>query len=198
MSEEAVTRRKNLLLALGCGIFVMSMVGAAFAAVPLYQIFCRVTGYAGTTQVAVKAPAKVLDRTFKVSFDANIDRGLPLTFAPEQRSVEVKVGEAKTIYYRISNTSSKPITVVAGYNVAPGEMGPYFSKIQCFCFDAQTLAPKQTVELPVVFFIDPAITEDRNYDSLREVTLSYTYYPSRKPSAAAAPASSRTPASVPL
>jgi len=183
-------RTSHRLIGLCCGAFVVSMLGAAYAAVPLYSLFCKVTGYAGTTRVATVAPGRTIDRAFDVSFDANISRELPWTFEPDAHRVTVKAGEVKTIYYKITNTSHAETTGIAAYNVTPTETGAYFSKIQCFCFTEQKLAPGETLELPVVFFVDPAIADDRNLDTVREITLSYTYYPAKRtttPVASAAP-----------
>ena len=182
--------RQHRLIALCCGAFVLSMVGAAYAAVPLYSLFCKVTGYAGTTRVAAQAPGRTLDRQFDISFDSNINRELPWTFVPEARRVTVKAGEVKTIYYRITNTSQRETTGVAAYNVTPMETGAFFSKIQCFCFTEQKLGPGQSLELPVVFFVDPAVGDNKALDDVREITLSYTYYPAKRP---ATPVAAATP-----
>jgi len=182
--------RQHRLIALCCGAFVLSMIGAAYAAVPLYSLFCKVTGYAGTTRVAAAAPSRTLDRSFDISFDANINRDLPWTFVPEARRVTVKAGEVKTIYYKITNTSQSPTVGVAAYNVTPMETGAFFSKIQCFCFTEQKLGPGESLELPVVFFVDPAIADNKALDDVRDVTLSYTYYPAKRP---ASPVAAATP-----
>jgi len=182
--------RQHRLIALCCGAFVLSMVGAAYAAVPLYSLFCKVTGYAGTTRVAATAPTRVVDRTLDISFDANINRDLPWTFVPETRRVTVKAGEVKTIYYKITNTSQAPTIGVAAYNVTPMETGAFFSKIQCFCFTEQKLGPGESLELPVVFFVDPAIADNKALDDVRDITLSYTYYPAKRP---ASPVAAATP-----
>jgi cytochrome c oxidase assembly protein subunit 11 len=182
--------RQHRLIALCCGAFVLSMVGAAYAAVPLYSLFCKVTGYAGTTRVAERAPSRTLDRRFDISFDANINRELPWTFVPEARRVTVKAGEVKTIYYKITNTSQTETTGVAAYNVTPMETGAFFSKIQCFCFTEQKRGPGQSLELPVVFFVDPALADNKALDDVREITLSYTYYPAKRP---ATPVAAATP-----
>jgi cytochrome c oxidase assembly protein subunit 11 len=153
------------------------MVGAAYAAVPLYDWFCRVTGFNGTTQVATSMPSTVLDRTITVRFDANVGPGLPWRFAPEQRSIEVRLGEVVTVNYLVVNETARPITATAGYNVAPLTMGSFFQKVNCFCFTEQTLKPGEKREMPVVFYIDPALAQDSDGATLNTITLSYTFYP---------------------
>ncbi|MDQ0391557.1 cytochrome c oxidase assembly protein [Labrys monachus] len=180
--DRKKTRTSNRLVAVCCVAFVGSMLGAAYAAVPLYSLFCRVTGYGGTTRVAAQAPGRTIDRSFEVRFDSNINAALPWKFEPETRSVQVRAGEVKTVYYRITNLSSQATHATASYNVTPLETGAFFSKIQCFCFSSQTLGPGESQELPVVFFVDPAIDEDRDLHGVKTITLSYTYYPA-KPSA---------------
>ncbi|MDT3382577.1 cytochrome c oxidase assembly protein [Labrys neptuniae] len=171
----------NGVIAVSCIAFVASMVGAAYAAVPLYTLFCQVTGFAGTTRVAEAAPGQVLDRSFEVRFDSNINPALPWKFEPEQRSVTVKAGEVKTVYYKITNLSQETTYAAAAYNVTPQETGAYFSKIQCFCFTNQKLGPGESQELPVVFFVDPAIDKVDYLAGVHTITLSYTYYPAKPP-----------------
>jgi len=175
-------RRRDKIVAVSCGLFVAVMVGAAYAAVPLYDWFCRVTGFNGTTQVATSAPGTVLDRKITVRFDANTGPGLPWRFEPEQRSIEVRVGEVVTVNYLVINEVARPITASAVYNVVPLNMGAYFQKINCFCFTEQTLKPGEKREMPVVFYIDPAIVKDAEGAELNTITLSYTFYPQREPS----------------
>jgi len=182
--------RRNAVLALACAGVVAGMVGLAYASVPLYRLFCQVTGFAGTTQVAEKAPDEVLDRTVTVRFDSNVARDLDWTFGPERRSVELKIGETRLVYYRARNLADRPVTGTATFNVTPDWAGAYFNKIQCFCFTEQTLAAGESVDMPVVFFIDPAIVEDRAASRSMAITLSYTFYPvanPEKPVAAARP-----------
>jgi cytochrome c oxidase assembly protein subunit 11 len=186
----------NGLIAVCCLAFVASMVGAAYAAVPLYNMFCKATGFGGTTQVAEAAPAQTIDRSFEVRFDSNINPALPWTFEPEQRSVSVKAGEVRTVYYKITNLSDKTTYASAAYNVTPQETGAYFSKIQCFCFTNQSLAPGESRELPVVFFVDPAIDKVGYLHGVKTITLSYTYYPAKPPAtpvATAEPNTTNTP-----
>jgi len=176
------SRSRDLLVAAACGAFVAVMVGAAYAAVPLYNWFCRATGFGGTTQVAGSAPVQISQRRITVRFDANTGPGLPWRFEPEQRSIEVRVGEVITVNYLVINEVARPITASAVYNVVPLNMGAYFQKINCFCFTEQTLKPGEKREMPVVFYIDPAIVKDAEGAELNTITLSYTFYPQREPS----------------
>jgi cytochrome c oxidase assembly protein subunit 11 len=174
-------RRRDIVVAAACGVFVAAMVGAAYAAVPLYNWFCRTTGFAGTTQVATAAPPRVLDRKVKVRFDANIVGGLPWRFEPEQNSIEVKIGEVVTVNYRVVNESARDTVGVASYNVSPPTVGAYFSKINCFCFTDQRLAAGEKRDMTVVFFVDPELVKDAEQDGLDTITLSYTMHPARQP-----------------
>jgi cytochrome c oxidase assembly protein subunit 11 len=173
-------RRRDLLVAAACGVFAASMVGAAFAAVPLYNWFCRTTGFGGTTQVAIAGPAHALDRKMTVRFDANVSGGLPWRFEPEQTSIEVRIGEVVTVNYRVTNESARETVGQASYNVSPPTVGGYFSKINCFCFTEQRVKPGETREMPVVFFVDPELVKDAEQDGLNTITLSYTMYPVRQ------------------
>jgi cytochrome c oxidase assembly protein subunit 11 len=156
------------------------MVGAAYAAVPLYNWFCRTTGFGGTPQLATAAPAEVLGRTLKVRFDANVAGGLPWRFEPEQHSVNVKIGQVITVSYRVVNESARETVGVASYNVSPPTAGAYFSKINCFCFTDQRLKPSEKRDMTVVFFIAPELVKDSEQDGLDTITLSYTMYPARQ------------------
>jgi cytochrome c oxidase assembly protein subunit 11 len=158
----------------------------SYAAVPLYRMFCQVTGYAGTTQKAERASDVVLDRMVTVRFDANVTPGMAWEFEPEQRTMRVKVGENVLAFYKASNKSDKALTGEASFNVSPEIAGSYFAKIECFCFKEQTLAAGESVEMPVSFFIDPSIANDRDANLVREITLSYTFYPVTKPTGAVA------------
>lgn len=180
-NQDRTVRRRDLLVAGFCGVFVAAMIGAAYAAVPFYNWFCRKTGFGGTTQVAFSAPAEVLGRTIKVRFDANVGGGLPWKFEPEQAVAEVRIGQVVTVYYRVLNESARETVAQAAYNVSPTTVGAYFSKINCFCFTEQRLAPGEQRDLPVVFFVDPKITGDRDQDQLDTITLSYTMFPVRQP-----------------
>jgi cytochrome c oxidase assembly protein subunit 11 len=173
-------RRRDLLVANACGVFAAAMVGAAYAAVPLYNWFCRTTGFAGTTQVAAAAPAHALARKIVVRFDANVTGGLPWRFEPEQNSVEVRIGDVVTVNYLVTNESARETVGQASYNVSPPTVGAYFTKINCFCFTEQRFKPGETREMPVVFFVDPELAKDAEQDGLNTITLSYTMYPARQ------------------
>jgi len=171
------------MVATACGVFVAAMVGAAYAAVPLYNWFCRTTGFGGTTQVATAAPSHILDRKLKIRFDANVAGGLPWRFEAEQSSIEVKIGEVVTVSYSVVNESARETVGVASYNVSPPTAGVYFSKINCFCFTDQRLKGGEKRDMTVVFFVDPELAKDWEQDGLDTITLSYTMYPARQPEA---------------
>ncbi|MBI1684813.1 cytochrome c oxidase assembly protein [Caulobacter hibisci] len=173
---DTVQARRNKRVALICAAAFVGMVGAAYAAVPLYKLFCQATGFDGTVRRAQAAPTKVLDRTVQVRFDANI-RNLPWTFTTEQVSQDIKLGASGLAFFKVTNTSDKPQTGRAIYNVVPEQAGPYFQKIECFCFSNQTIQPGQTVEFPVVYFVDPRYAEDPETKGKSEITLSYTFFP---------------------
>ena len=173
-------RRRDKLVAVACGLCVAGMVGAAYAAVPFYNWFCRVTGFNGTTQVATAAPGTILDRRITVRFDANVGPGLPWRFEPEQTSIEVRLGEVVTVNYRVLNETARSITASAAYNVTPLTVGSYFTKINCFCFTEQTLAPGEKREMAVVFYVDQAFAADSENDGVNTITLSYTFFPVKK------------------
>ena len=173
---------KNRKVALLFATLVVAMVGLAYASVPLYRMFCQATGFGGTTQRAEAAPEATIDRHMKIIFDANTAPSLPWTFEPVQRSLIVKVGEENFAYYRATNRADHSITGTAVFNVTPDTAGAYFNKIQCFCFTEQTLKPGQSIELPVSFFVDPAIVDDHGMDKVATITLSYTFYPAGEPS----------------
>lgn len=151
------------------------MLGLAFASKPLYDTFCRVTGYGGTTQVATAAADRILDRQVRVRFDANVI-GAPLEFRPVDRTITAKLGQNVMARYQVTNTSDQPIRAIASYNVAPYKTGRYFQKLQCFCFEAQTYNPGETVDLPVIFYVDPRMDDTRLLDDIHEITLSYTFF----------------------
>ena len=175
--------RRDVLVAMLCGICVAAMVGAAYAAVPLYNLFCRVTGFGGTPQIAEVAPGAVLDRKITVRFDANIAGGLPWRFVPEVNSVDVRLGEVVTVYYDVVNRAARPTAATAAYNVTPPQSGAYFTKINCFCFTEQHLKPGEKRQMAVVFYVDPALANDSDLTDLNTITLSYTFYPMREPQA---------------
>jgi cytochrome c oxidase assembly protein subunit 11 len=155
---------------------VAFMTGLAYASVPLYRLFCQVTGYGGTPQRADSAPSVVSDRVVNVTFTADVAGGLGWRFRPLQNSLDLKVGENKLAFYAAENLEDAPVTGQATFNVSPDTFGPYFTKIECFCFQSQTLAPGQKVEMPVSFFIDPAILDDPALKHINNVTLSYTFF----------------------
>lgn len=165
-------------IAAACVVGVMAMTGAAFAAVPLYRLFCQVTGFDGTVRKAEVAPDKILDQHVLIRFDTNV-RDLPMTFRAEQVSQQVQIGATGMAYFDVTNTSDKPIQARAAYNVVPEYAGPYFQKLQCFCFTSQTIQPGQTIKFPVQYFVAPEIATDREARGAREITLSYTFYPDK-------------------
>jgi cytochrome c oxidase assembly protein subunit 11 len=180
VSRRALTR--DAAVASICGFVVVFMVGASYAAVPFYNWFCRATGFNGTTQVATSAPSDApLERRIAVRFDANVGPGLPWKFEPEQNDIEVRIGEVVTVYYTVTNQAARATAGQAAYNVAPLTVGAYFQKINCFCFTEQTMGPGEKREMPVVFYVDPALAKDSENDTLKTITLSYTFYPVRDP-----------------
>ena len=172
---------RDALVAAICGLVVVLMVGASYAAVPFYNWFCRATGFNGTTQVATSAPSGApLERKIAVRFDTNVAGGLPWKFEPEQTEIQVHIGEVTTVYYTVTNQSARETAGQAAYNVAPLTVGSYFEKINCFCFTEQTMKPGEKREMAVVFYVDPSIAADHENDSLNTITLSYTFYPVRE------------------
>ena len=166
----------NAVAAIACVLGVMFMTGAAFAAVPLYQLFCQVTGFDGTVRRADAAPDVQLDQTVLIRFDTNV-RGLPMIFRAEQVTQRVRIGETGMAFFDVTNTSDAPIDATAAYNVVPERAGPYFQKLQCFCFEGQTIPPGQTMKFPVQYFVAPEMATDREGRGIEEITLSYTFYP---------------------
>lgn len=175
MTLHAEGNGRNLRVAFVLAGVVCTMAGLAFASVPLYRLFCQVTGYGGTTQVADAMPAAALERVMKVRFNADLHRDLPWDFKPVQTEMTVKVGEAGLAFYEARNLADRPITGTATFNVTPLKAGQYFSKVQCFCFEEQTLQPGEEMEMGVSFFVDPAIEDDPNLADVRTITLSYTF-----------------------
>ena len=167
---------KNARLAWTMVAIVGGMLGMAYAAVPLYQAFCKATGFAGTPLVAQSDDRPVISRTVTVRFDTNVDPNMPWRFEPVQRSVKVHLGEEKLVFFRATNLSQRPIVGEANYNVTPERTAGWFDKVQCFCFTEQLLKPGQSVDMPVTFFVDPDMNKDRRYDDINTITLSYTFY----------------------
>jgi cytochrome c oxidase assembly protein subunit 11 len=168
--------RSNRRVVYGCVTALAVMTAITAVSPKLYSIFCQVTGYAGTTQRAEGNSGKVLDRIITVRFDGNVAPNLPWKFEPEVETMDVKIGETALAFFRATNTSDKPVTGQAAFNVAPQTMGLYFQKIECFCFKEQTLQPNQTVEMPVTFFVDPKIKDDPDARGVDQITLSYTFH----------------------
>jgi cytochrome c oxidase assembly protein subunit 11 len=173
--------QRDVAVAFACGAFVAVMVGVSFAAVPLYSWFCRTTGFGGTTQVAKTAPAQISGRIITVRFDANVAPGLPWSFEPERRTIDVRLGEVVTVYYAVRNESARVTRGQAGYNVTPPRTGAYFEKINCFCFSEQILQPGEKRDMAVVFYVDPKLAGDAEEDTVSNITLSYTFFPVRVP-----------------
>ncbi len=179
-------RRRHRATALAVLSLVALMAGMAYAAVPLYRAFCRATGYGGTPQVAAGSSHATGTRTLNVRFDANVAPGLPWTFEPEQGEVAVKTGTTTTVFYKVTSQADHPTSANALYNVSPDVSGFYFDKIACFCFDEQHLGPRETMELPVVFFLDPALERDKSMSGVDTLTLSYTLFAAKAAPAVAA------------
>lgn len=168
--------RSNASLATNLALVACGMLALAYASVPLYNLFCNITGYGGTTRTAPKAPGSI-GKTITVTFNADINGELPWRFTPSQEKVKVSIGEQSLAHYVAENNSDKPVTGRAVYNVTPFAAGAYFNKIECFCFTEQTLKPHQRVEMPVLFYIDPAIKSDPELKNATTITLSYTFFP---------------------
>src|SRR5690606_12656410 len=172
-----VSSRASRRVAIALLGVVVVMTGAAYAAVPLYDLFCRVTGFGGTTQVAEAAPEAVGERTFTIRFNADVDPRLPWAFQPVERSMTVKVGESGLAFFRAENRADYATAGTATFNVTPLKAGQYFNKVQCCCFTEQRLAAGAGLDMPVSFFVDPAIVDDPNLDEVKTITLSYTFFP---------------------
>jgi len=169
-------RDRNSRLAWTMVAVVGGMLALSYAAVPLYEAFCKATGFAGTPLVAKEGERPVINRTVEVRFDSNTDANLPWRFQPVERSVKVHLGEEKLVFFRATNLSQRPIVGTATYNVTPEWTAGWFNKVQCFCFTEQLLQPGQSVDMPVLFFVDADMNKDRRYDDVRTITLSYTFY----------------------
>jgi cytochrome c oxidase assembly protein subunit 11 len=186
MSPTVTSRNKGKgRTALISAAVVFAMTGAAFAAVPLYKRFCQATGFDGTVRQAKAKPTTILDKTILIRFDANV-RGVPWDFAPDQTSQTVRIGQTGLAFFHVTNHSDKPVTGHAAYNVVPESAALYFEKLQCFCFTDQTLQPGQSVDFPVVYFVDPKFAEDGETKDSPDITLSYTFYPVGGPAPTAA------------
>jgi cytochrome c oxidase assembly protein subunit 11 len=181
MTQASQASKRDIVVAASCGLVVALMVGASYAAVPLYDWFCRATGFNGTTQVATAAPSETLGRRIGVRFDANVGPGLAWKFEPEKTQIDVRIGEVVTAYYTVTNQTARTTTGLASYNVTPLNTGVHFQKINCFCFTDQTLKGGEKREMAVVFYVDPALAADPEFDSLQTITLSYTFYAAREP-----------------
>ena len=174
-------KQKTLLLVVSVVFFMGAL---SYASVPLYKLFCQVTGYGGTTQVVQNVSDKVVDRSITVRFDANVNPALDWRFAPTQKSIKLSLGENALAFYRAENTGSGPLVGTATFNVTPDKAGIYFTKVECFCFQEQLLAPNQVIDMPVSFFIDPDMMNDPNLDDVTTITLSYTFFRSQTQSGA--------------
>ena len=174
-------KQKTLLLVVSVVFFMGAL---SYASVPLYKLFCQVTGYGGTTQVVQNVSDKVVDRSITVRFDANVNPALDWRFAPTQKSIKLSLGENALAFYRAENTGSGPLVGTATFNVTPDKAGIYFNKVECFCFQEQLLAPNQVIDMPVSFFIDPDMMNDPNLDDVTTITLSYTFFRSQTQSGA--------------
>ncbi len=172
---------RHRVTALACASVAVAMVGMSFAAVPLYKAFCQVTGYGGTTQVATGPSTQMSETTLTMRFDANVSGDLPgWKFKPQKRTIDVRYGENKIAIYLATNTTDRPMTGTASFNVTPEAAGVFFNKIECFCFTEQTLQPGQTIEMPVRFFVDPEMLKDTDAGHLSQLTLSYTFHRSEE------------------
>ncbi|HEY8382982.1 MAG TPA: cytochrome c oxidase assembly protein [Microvirga sp.] len=173
------TEARHRKTAIACLGIAVGMVGMAYAAVPLYDLFCKMTGFGGTPLVRTLPAGEILDRTVAVRFDANVSPGLNWRFAAETAEVKVRIGETTTVMYRVTNEGPAPTTGIATFNVQPALAGAYFVKLECFCFTEQTIQPGETKESAVVFYVDPGLVQDPNVKDITSITLSYTYFPAK-------------------
>ncbi len=178
-SSQAAPAHRRRGVAVVCAAVAVGMVGMSYAAVPLYRMFCQVTGFGGTPQVAAAPSQTVLDQTITMRFDANVSKKLDWKFAPLERTIELRIGENRIANYRATNVSDRPLTGTATFNVSPESAGIHFNKVECFCFTEQTLQPGESVDMPVSFFVDPEIVRDPNAAHFTQLTLSYTFYPAK-------------------
>jgi cytochrome c oxidase assembly protein subunit 11 len=184
-SQDQALQRRHRRVAVAVASVVAGMVGMAYAAVPLYEMFCRATGYGGVPQIASSESATRGQKVMTVHFDANIASDLPWIFEPEQPSIKLRTGETATVFYKVKNRSDKATVGLASYNVAPERSGMFFNKIACFCFNEQTLGPGESMDMPVVFYIDPAVETDEIMKTQESITLSYTFFSAKTPVASA-------------
>lgn len=183
--DAARQASRHRRVGLACAALVAAMVGLSFAAVPMYRLYCQVTGFNGTTQRAAKPSEHTIDRIVTIRFDANVGPGLKWEFVPLQPTIDVKVGENALVFFKATNLSDRVVTGTSTFNVTPELAGGYFNKVQCFCFTEQRLEPGESIEMPVSFFIDPAIDKDSDAGGVKLITLSYTFYPVPEKAAAA-------------
>jgi cytochrome c oxidase assembly protein subunit 11 len=188
-TRHSPLQRRHHAIALWCAVLVVAMVGASYAAVPLYRLFCQVTGYDGTPRRAAQPSDRMVEKTMTVRFDGNVAPGLPWRFEPVENTMTVKLGENAVAIYRATNTSDRRIVATATYNILPEIAASYFNKVQCFCFTEQALEPGETAELALSFFIDPEIVGDKDARGVTHVTVSYTFYPVAAPGVAEKPTS---------
>lgn len=191
-AAKASMAKRNARVGVICLFAFFAMVGAAYASVPLYRLFCQMTGFDGTVRKAEIAPSKILDRKVTIRFDANV-RTLPWDFTADQVSQQVRIGETGLAFFKVTNKGDKALTGRALYNVVPEQAGPYFQKLECFCFSNQTIQPGQTVEFPVVYFVDPQYVDDPETKGKGEITLSYTFFPAVEDGSTQKQAASTTP-----
>lgn len=197
MSAQMNPKKKTAVLLAGVAVVMLSL---SFAAVPFYNWFCRVTGYAGTTSVAAQGADEILDQTVKIRFDASLEAGMPWQFRAMQPSMELRIGETGLAFFEAYNPTDKPVGGQASYNVTPDQSGGYFTKIECFCFTEQVLQPGERVQMPVSFYVDPSIVKDPEASLIKEITLSYTFHvadiPEKQAANTVAPALAETPAKL--
>jgi cytochrome c oxidase assembly protein subunit 11 len=181
MSSVLLPRDRNLRVGMLSVLVALAMLALGFAAVPLYRIFCQVTGFGGTTMRSTTgvAPGEVVGKLVNVRFDSNVSPSLPWRFVPEKNVARVAIGARQMAFYTATNLSSEPVSGTATFNVTPSQAGQYFTKIQCFCFTSQTLKPGETVRMPVIYYVDPAILKDKDAADINEITLSYTFFPDK-------------------
>lgn len=175
--------QKTRLALIGVAVGMLCL---GFASKPLYDTFCRVTGYGGTTRTADANTSEIIDRVVTVNFDSNVSPDLPWTFKPEQRSIDVNLGQSGLAYYQVTNNSTKPVVGTATFNVTPIKAAPYFIKTECFCFTEQMVKPGETVSMPVLFHVDPLLDEETRLEDVKNITLSYTFFKVENPSEAVA------------